>query len=91
MNNEENKVRAIVFVSSTRMDAHGDLVDEFMSEVFDINGGFFSDETSLGDFWGEVTDPWPTITALYGVTKEEVGSELVVDVLDAIKLRMNPQ
>lgn len=88
------KGRTLVMGSDTRLTAHGDLIPEFMHEILGIDAFLITDESSLYDFLdADVNDTkymWANITHVYGITREEVNSDCIVDILDAISLSGKP-
>lgn len=82
------KGKPLEFASDTRLKIHDDLIPEFMHEILDIDAFFITDESDLYDFFyheaSEVDELWVKITSVYGITREEVKSDYIVDILDFI-------
>lgn len=89
--------RKITFASTETIETLGDLLDEFMWEVFELQPGdhLTTDEADLRDYafldsW-DTTEIWARITEVYGVAREDVANERVTSVLAAIQRRKHPQ
>ena len=71
----------IEFAESDKIEALGGFGYEVDNELFGVKGGFISNLSCLSDF---VADPWPRVYERYGITKEQVGSDFIVDLLPLI-------
>ena len=82
---------------TTRVEAAGELADDFMFEIFDFDAGDYliTDEADLHDYTdvgsSDIEPLWNKITEVYGITSEDSKSTRLVDIFDAISLRANPQ
>ncbi len=85
--------KKIEFASMERVEAAGELVDDFMFEIFEFDAGEYliTDESSLSDFTdfgSSNVDPlWKLIEAQYRIDRNDVASERLVDIFEAIILR----
>ncbi len=91
------KGKKVTFAATDRVEDFRKLAGEFMAEVFDFLPGDYliSDESSLRDFTefaSSNTSPiWTRITEIYGIGKEDVPSEKLVDIFVEIQSRRNVQ
>lgn len=79
--------------SDSRLKIHGELIPEFMHTILDIDAFLITDESDLYDFCSldaSVDEMWAKITSVYGITREEVKSDYIVDILDSIRSRGKP-
>ncbi len=87
------KGKKIEFASTGRIEGFRRLAVEFMLEIFDFMPGEYliTDESIIHDFTEvnscDTSDIWRRITGYYGVRREEVSSELLVDVFSEIQER----
>lgn len=85
--------KKIEFASTDRIEAAGELADDFMFEIFEFDAGeyFITDESSLSDFTefgsSDVDLLWKRIEAQYHIDRTDVASERLVDIFEAIILR----
>jgi hypothetical protein len=89
--------RRVTIADSDRIDAHDELVAEFMFTVFDLEPREYvlTDEARLLDFAdfdsSDTSDIWVRIGSAFGLAAVDARSELLVDILDAIAARRNLQ
>ncbi len=85
--------KKIEFASTDRVEAAGELADDFMFAIFEFDAGEYliTDESSLSDFTefgSSNVDPlWKLIEAQYRIDRADVVSERLVDIFEAIVLR----
>lgn len=91
------KGKEIEFASVNRVEAAGEVADDFMFEIFEFDAGEYliTDESSLADFTdygsSDVEPLWKLVQARYGVGPADARSDKLVDIFDAIIARRNPQ
>jgi hypothetical protein len=89
------KGKTITYASTERIDEFTQLSNEFMEQIFDLEPGEYliSDESDLLDFTdfasSDTTETWKRITAAYGVSLADVGSERFVNIFTVITQRRN--
>lgn len=89
--------KEIEFSTDDRVAAAAPIADDFMFEIFDLDFGEYliTDESALADFTDfgcSDTGPfWNSIRARYAVGPEDVCSDKLVDIFDAIIAKQNPQ
>ncbi|MEX2130148.1 MAG: hypothetical protein WD772_01570 [Pseudohongiellaceae bacterium] len=92
-----HKGKEIEFASVSRVEAAGQVADGFMFEIFEFEAGDYliTDESSLTDFveYGSAdTEPlWKLVEANFGVSATDVGSDKLVDIIETIIAKRNPQ
>jgi hypothetical protein len=76
----------IEFAPSTRVNAHADLLKDFLRQVFDMGRAFVSDESSLWDFHSEISNAniFSKIWEVYGVDVSDIESGNLADILERI-------
>jgi len=76
----------IWFASSDQIDRHGEFAYYFVEQIARVRPVFLSDETTLGDFFGdeEVEQAYRKIALLYGIDVREMTYEPLWRVIDAI-------
>ena len=79
----------VTFASTTRLEAHGTLRDEFIERILHMEPTevFVSDASSLSDFPESVEDYGRRILLLYGVDIEALPDDHFATILDAIANR----
>ena len=89
--------KKITFASTEQVDASYSIASEFMAAIFDLDPGDYliSDESSILDFTpfdeSETNDIWSRIESAYGITRTDVGSEILVNVFEAIARQQRMQ
>lgn len=85
--------KKIEFASTGRVEAAGELADDFMFEIFELDAGEYliTDESSLSDFTAfgssDVDPLWKLIEVKYRIDRTDASSERLVDIFEAIILR----
>jgi hypothetical protein len=76
----------VQFASSARIDAHGELAQDFVERVLGLPWAFLSDESDLWDFHEDATNEAyvQRILAVYGVDVSDPGDARIADILDRI-------
>jgi len=76
----------IQFASRTRIDAHGELADDFIHRVLELEWALITDESSLWDFTddGSIKGFQDRISLLYGVAVYDIESGNLATILDRI-------
>jgi len=84
--------RKIVLASQKRVSKMGAEVEEFLNTIFGIqDGALVTDESKLQDFDSSdnsIDRAWAKIEDTYGVSREQVNSNYIVDVVEACWLRL---
>lgn len=77
------------FASTERIDAHGDLVDDFLERVLGVKAAWVSDLSGLGEFSVDTPEQvyLDRIREIYGVDCSELADAPLVDILDRIAAR----
>ena len=94
---DERKRKKVSFAAVSRIEAFHHLLPDFMFVVFDLLPGDYivADESSLRDFIdifsSNTTEAWDAIEANYGLSRPAVKSEMLVDILAAIRMRGSVQ
>jgi hypothetical protein len=84
--------KTVVLAATERIAHFGDLVEDFMGEVFDLlpTEYLITDESTLSDFTefgSSKTSPiWRQINEIYGIKRADVPSERLVDILAEIRI-----
>lgn len=76
----------VQFASSVRVDAHRDLLNDFIHRVLELEWAFISDKTQLWNFsLGGSNDAYVTrVSEIYGVDISDIADAPVADILDRI-------
>jgi hypothetical protein len=79
----------IEFAASHRVDQHSKLAKDFAKRVFELDWVFISNESSLWDFHGDLTNETliRKIRSVYGVDVSDITSGSIADILDRIQNR----
>lgn len=91
------KDKEIEFSPASRVEAAGQVADEFMLEIFEFEAGDYliTDESSLADFIdydSADTEPlWKLVEANFGISLADVGSDRLVDIFETISAKRSPQ
>ena len=91
------KGKNITYAATDRMNDYRQLANDFMMEVFDLLPGDYliTDESSLHDFAdfgvGNTSPIWSRIMESYAVSRTDVPSEKLVDILAQIRQRRRLQ
>jgi hypothetical protein len=89
------KGKTIEFAPTNRIENTRAVADEFMFEIFDFDAGEYliTDESSLSDFteFGslDTTPIWRKIEDNYGISPDQLKSDLLVDIFEEIVTRRN--
>jgi len=90
------KGKKIEFAPTDRIERTREIANEFMFEIFDFNAGEYllTDEASINDFTeigsSDTAPIWSKIEIHYGITIEQVASNILVDIFDEILARRKP-
>ena len=90
------KGKKIEFAPTNRIESTQEIADEFMFEIFNFEAGEYllTDESSICDFTeigsSDTTPIWNKITNQYGINREQVQSDKLVDIFDTIMFMRNP-
>jgi|SRR5882672_3995415 len=82
--------KTVTLASTDGVDAHSDIAAQFMSTIFELDLGDYliTDEASVLDFTpadeSDTTESWSRIEETYGITKADVGSDLLVRIFESI-------
>ena len=91
------KDKKITIADSDRVDQLRDIASSFMSQVFDLLPGDYaiSDESELRDFatfsTRDTALEWKAIEEVYGLTKNDVGTENLATIFEQIASRAKTQ
>lgn len=79
----------IEFASQERVDAYGELKDDFVRRVLDLDWAFISDESSLWDFHTDISNQElnAKITQIYAVDVSDIQSGNLAAILERIAVR----
>jgi hypothetical protein len=89
--------KKVELASSERVDELRGIADEFMLEIFDFLPGDYliTDESTLFDFTemgsGDTSPIWDLIAERYGIRRDDVSSERLIDIFAEIRARNNLQ
>lgn len=87
------KGKRVVIASTERIDRLAAVAERFMLSVFALRSADYaiSDESELADFTdfgsGDTSAIWARIGALYGLCRDEVASERLADIFEALSDR----
>lgn len=91
------KGKEIEFAPVSRVEAVGQVADEFMFEIFEFEADdyFITDESSLADFTefgsSDTAPLWKLVDENFGICPADVGSEMLVDIFETIIAKRNLQ
>ena len=89
--------KRITFASTEQVESFGELVNEFMSSIFELEPGehMITDESDLLDFTpldtSDTSVIWARITEVYGIAPSDVSSKRLISILVAIQQRRSLQ
>jgi hypothetical protein len=81
----------VEFASQEQVNAHGDLVDDFVRRVLGLDWAWISDESSLWDFHSDDTndDLQSKIREVYGVDVSDIESGNLAEILERIAVSLS--